>query len=452
MLAAAALAVLSSPQAPVPLLSPPSGWRGERIDFPLAFAPEIELRGFEELAFAPGMFAPESDSYFSYALALRLEGEVEIDAPFLDSFLETYYRGLCRAVAGDRGLALDLDSIAADVTRAGARFTATVRMFDPFTTGAPLELALELESHATPRATEVLGLASPLDREAPVWEELHALAARWRAARPAPVFLNHVYFAVDRATYDALVASEFLRRVFAVSEERETVRADSSYSGLYFYGRRTYFEFLPPGAAGLEVGASGIALGLETAGATNALGERLRERGASSQAFPITRALDGKPLPWFHLLGTEMPSAPLTLFTMEYDPGFLAGWHADLAPAAGIARADVLARYAAALDASSFHARAPFADVAAVELALDDPQRERVLAVLAAAGHEVEARTDEWLVHAPGARLVVRRATQPGGITALELALREPLEREPLQLGKLELSFHGRTARLVLRP
>src|SRR5262249_36621215 len=87
MIVATLLALLCQAPAPAKLLKPPEGWRGERLEFPLDFAPEIELRGSEELAFAPGMFTPDSDSYFSYALALHLDGEIEIDAPFLRSFL-----------------------------------------------------------------------------------------------------------------------------------------------------------------------------------------------------------------------------------------------------------------------------------------------------------------------------------------------------------------------------
>ena len=134
--------LLAFQQPETALLQIPAGWRYERLDFPLAFAPELELAGIEDLAFAPGMFAPESDSYFSYALALRLAGDVEIDQGFLEHFLVTYYRGLCRAVGDERQLELDLASVAAEVRPDGAGFRAHVALFDPFVTGAALELEL----------------------------------------------------------------------------------------------------------------------------------------------------------------------------------------------------------------------------------------------------------------------------------------------------------------------
>jgi len=452
-----ALALLAAVQAAPPdslLPPPPAGWRSERLDLPLDFAPELAYRGVEDLLFAPGMFEPGSDSYFSYALALRLEGDVGADAAMLDGFLTTYYRGLCRAVGESRGLERDPETVTASVRRAGAGFVARVELYDPFnasgTGGGDLDLVLEITVRDGERATEILGLASPLDPDAPVWAELHALGDAWRAARPAPVGLNHVYLVVDEATYGALAASDFLRERFAVGEERTTVRRDLSYSGLYLYAGSTYFEFLPPTpAAGLVEGASGLALGVDETGGLAALERALAGRGVPAAGGPVTRELDGVAVPWFAILGVEMPAGTLSLFAMEYDPGFLAGWHAGLPPEGpSVARADVLARYAASLDRTDLRERAPLVDVREVHVALDEAQRERLLAVCAAAGHAIERAGDAWFVLGPGFRLRIEGSDEPGGVVGLELALRAPLERAPLRLGRIELSFAGDTATL----
>jgi hypothetical protein len=451
MLAALALAVL---QVKSLLPPPPTGWRTERLEFPLSFAPELDYRGHEDLLFAPGMFNPDSDSYFSYALAWQLSGAdgaaVELDEAGLARFLETYFRGLCKAVSEDRGLERDVSEVKASVERDGPRYRARVAMFDPFTTGAALDLALELFVHEGPRATEVLGLASPLDVEAPIWTELHALGASWRAARPAPVVLNHLFAVVEPATYAALSGSAFLRETFAVSEERTTVRADRTYTGFYLYGAHTYFEFLQPGA----MTGTGVALGVEQPDALAGFARRLEAEKVPAQGGPITRKLGDEELPWFQILGFEMPSAGLTGFAMEYDPRFLARWHADVAPAAGgIARRDVLERYAAALERSALRAKQALVDVTEVELLVTDAARERWLAIARAAGWETEASGEGRTCYAPGFRLVLRPTKDEAsiGITRFDLALREPLEHAPLQLGDVALTFHGRTASLALR-
>jgi len=338
------------------------------------------------------------------------------------------------------------------VKRDGERFSAEVEMFDPFVTGGPLTLALELESRSVPRATEVAGLASPLDHEAPVWKELGALAERWRAQRAAPVLLNHVFFVVETATYDALVHCEFLRNEFAVGEERETVRKDGSYKGLYLYGQRTYLEFLPPGAAGLAAGTSGLGLGLESAGASDELAKRLRASQLNVFDASITRALGAESLPWFRMLGVEMSGASLQLFTLEYDGRFLSRWHPELAPSApGIARCDVLTRYAESLGALERRAQVPFADVSGVELTLDDAQRERVLNACGTFGYEPEERGEPMLVHAPQFRLMLNRSETQSGVIDCELTLRQPFEHEPLELRRARFDFSGRTVRIEVR-
>ncbi len=437
------------------LLAPlPEGWRREHLEFPLEFAPDIEYRGFEDLGFAPGMFDPKSDSYFSYALALRLEGDVEVDERTLTRFLESYYQGLCRAVVEGRGFDRDASTVRASVRREGADFRANVEMFDPFVTGDPLTLQLDLSTHAAPRATEVLGLASPLPQDASIWGELRAIAEAWRERRPAPVFLNHLYVVVDRETYDALAGSDLLRETIAVSEERTTKRADLSYTGLYFYGGRTYFEFLAPqAAAGLVEGGTGIAFGLETEGSIDGFASRLEERKVKTQLAPITRELEGAQVPWFRILGVEMPPSPLNVFAMEYEPRFLASWHASLPPAgAATTRAAVLERYAAALGRSELRASAPFGDVREVRLALADAQRERLLAVCEAAGFEIEAGEASWTCFGPQFRLAIERSEKSGGVTGFELALRKGYTHEPLRLGRVTIEFGAGTASFSLRP
>lgn len=451
------LALLTAFQDDSRALVPPAGWRGEHLEFPLSFAPELPYRGSEDLAFAPGMFEPESDSYFSYAMALRLEdpagGAPDLDAPELAAFLETYYRGLCQAVAEGRKLELDADAVRARVRRDGDALRATVEMFDPFTSGAPLLLELELFVHHGPRASEVLGLASALARDKPIWDELTRLAQTWRAARPAAVYLNHAYAVVDEETYAALAGSTFLREAFAVTEERTTVRADLSYSGLYLYGVHTYLEFLPPSAAaGLVAERTGLAFGLEAEGGLAAFEKRLGTLLAAQRA-PITRQLEAEAVPWFEILGLQMPSGPLDVFAMEYDPRFLERWHAGLAPpTGGRTRAAVLERYAAALQRSAQRASVPFEDVREIRLTLDEEQEGRVLSLCEAAGFEIDSGVEGTRASGPHLRLLLTRAAEPGGITSLALGLRRPLEREPLRLGRVTLSFEGTTAWVRLHP
>ena len=145
------LAAIQPAPAPAFQLDPETwkGWRYEKLEFPLSFAPELKYEGFEELWFAPGMFDPESPTYFTYAFKMVLTGE----RPDVREFLLTYYTGLCRAVGKEKNIELDLSQIAVACTGSfvgcgptltGYGVSCVVDMADPFVTGAPIRLYVDM--------------------------------------------------------------------------------------------------------------------------------------------------------------------------------------------------------------------------------------------------------------------------------------------------------------------
>ena len=48
------------------VLGAPENWQSEIIPFPLGFAQEIDLVGFEDLRFAPGWNDPNSQEFWTY--------------------------------------------------------------------------------------------------------------------------------------------------------------------------------------------------------------------------------------------------------------------------------------------------------------------------------------------------------------------------------------------------
>jgi hypothetical protein len=360
-------------------------------------------------------------------------------------------------VAAERNLQRDASSVSARVRRDGQGFRATVELFDAFTDGSPVVLQLELSPHAFPRGTELFGAASPAPAEAAIWKQLHALADQWRAVRPVPVVLNHLYTVVDRETYALLAASKFLRSEFAVSEERKTVRGDLSYSGLYFYGGRTYFEFLPPEAApGFAVGGTGIGLGVDAPGGNTQLERRLQASGLSSLRAPVTRQLDGQQLPWFDMLALTGLGSRFNAFVMEYDARFLRNWYGTLAPqAGGVRRAEVLERYAAALGSLEQRDRGAFRDIRRLELALPSAECATFATYLSTAGWAIEAPSateGPWLCIGPECEIAMLSSPAASGIRSFEVELTRELKLAPLSLGRVVVTFAGKRARFQLAP
>ena len=112
------------------------------------------------------------------------------------------------------------------------------------------------------------------------------------ATLPVSIFLNHCLLVLDSATFKAIERDAFLRREFAPSEQRTTNRTDISYTGLYFYGANTYFEFFDAANQPLgKLGDCAIAFGVDQAGTLEPLRRELTSEFSVGPA--ITRDFSG---------------------------------------------------------------------------------------------------------------------------------------------------------------
>ena len=190
--------------------------------------------------------------------------------------------------------------------------------------------------------------------------------------------LNHFYIVLDSATYKAIEQSPFLRREFAVTEQRTTTRTDITYTGVYFYGANTYFEFFDVANQTMgRLGDAGIAFGVDQPGGLEAIKRRLGDQ-FSIAPEPITRQFQQKQVPWFYTAGFANfpPDSGLRIWAMEYHPRFLAEWNPPSGGASeGVSRRQVLQRYAAVLNDKA--ARPYLEDVVALTIAVDDATQKR---------------------------------------------------------------------------
>lgn len=246
-----------------------------------------------------------------------------------------------------------------------------------------------------------------------------------------PVYLNHFFLTLDPQTYKELWDSPFLKDEFATFEQRTTVRADMTYTGIYFYGTRTYFEFFEAGkASGRAEGASGIASGIEAPGGSDQLKERLESfLKIRAMKTTITRKMDDKELPWFHSVGGNFADRTpmLMTWTMEYHKDFLNGWYSDLSPATrGITRREILERYTAKLGDNEKRKHKYIDDVIEMHLALDENGRSQFIKEREAFGYKITGDADKTICEGPEIKYIVARQTpESAGITAIKLSLKK---------------------------
>ncbi|MCY3771595.1 MAG: DUF5829 family protein [Gemmatimonadetes bacterium] len=173
-----------------------------------------------------------------------------------------------------------------------------------------------------------------------------------------PVYLNHLLIFLDTDTYHSIGASGFLNEHFACSEERTThdQATGMSWTGRYYYGRDTYFEFMNPDRTSWAP-RDALAFGIEQEGGSEELAGRLeRELTRDITLFKRKRRFRGQDVPWFWTVDIpRKDGARLISWVMEYDPVFLNRWTPDLPPekpdagTAGIARSGFLTRYRSAI-------------------------------------------------------------------------------------------------------
>lgn len=74
----------------------PEGWRIERTTFPPPFAPDVQLKGIEEMRFPPGWGVAGSNEYFSVSFLLWLDGGQAINESVLQETFRRYFDGLIK--------------------------------------------------------------------------------------------------------------------------------------------------------------------------------------------------------------------------------------------------------------------------------------------------------------------------------------------------------------------
>ncbi len=160
-------------------------WRGERIELPPGFAPTLGWNGVEVIRFAPGMFQPDSESFFSYALVFLLEPGSDVSPEAIHKEVLTYYQGLATAVMGGKGKTVDAKTFAVKLGEpktAGeiTEMTATLDWVEPFATQAPQTLNLEIRLWNHGEQPAIFFAVSPQPAGHAIWTELRRIREAFR--------------------------------------------------------------------------------------------------------------------------------------------------------------------------------------------------------------------------------------------------------------------------------
>lgn len=169
-------------------------WKGERIELPPSFAPAMTLKGIEEIRFAPGMFSPKSDSFFTYAFVFSVPKEQALTPELIKREMLAYYRGLAEGVSKGKGRNIDGGkfTLALEPVKEAVgspkkipaatkitQYSGELSWFEPFVTAQPQLLHFEIQAWAEPATARnylfvCASPRAPAETDA-VWKELHEI-------------------------------------------------------------------------------------------------------------------------------------------------------------------------------------------------------------------------------------------------------------------------------------
>jgi hypothetical protein len=271
--------------------------------------------------------------------------------------------------------------------------------------------------------------ASPLDsntvREA---AKGSSMENRSTVENASPVYLNHFFSVLDSQTYDEIKESKFLQDEFAAFEQRTTVRADITYTGIYFYGTHTYFEFFAPGGYNRSEGSGGIASGVEVPGASDILKQRL-ESFTKAPGFKntVTRRVEEKEVPWFYSTASNYgDSRKLMTWLMEYHENFLGNWYSELSPKSrGITRREFLDRYVAKIGEGEKRKGKLLEDVVEMTLALNQTEKAVFIKEREAFGYKITGGENKTVCEGPAIKYtIISNPSSPNSIVDFKVSLK----------------------------
>lgn len=176
----------------------PETWKSEVILLPPRFAPDLDWHGVESIRFAPGMFQPDSESFFSYLLVFLIGADDDVSEAAVHEQILVYYRGLAKAVMGGRGLPVDTDSFElkldkvesgegsphpADAGDGEVNFwTASLDWIEPFATRKPQTLHFEVHLWKNGNRPVLYFTVSPQERDHAIWKEMRGYREKFTIA------------------------------------------------------------------------------------------------------------------------------------------------------------------------------------------------------------------------------------------------------------------------------
>ena len=165
------------------LLNADNSWSKEIFTFPIGFAQEIPLEGYEEAIFPKGWSKIESDEFWSYIFAWNVKVSNPLTTTKFEDYLELYFDGLMNIHTIKKG-----DSIVpanalfetSAITGSSIEYTGKIRLYEGRYTNKMMYLYVLASQHFCEKQQKsvVVFRFSPKQFEHTIWETLSSVKLR----------------------------------------------------------------------------------------------------------------------------------------------------------------------------------------------------------------------------------------------------------------------------------
>ncbi len=145
-------------------------WKQEIIQFPIDWAPKVELQGIEEILFTPEWSNPESDHFWSLIIGWKIDRISLLSLEEIQDNLFGYFDGLMKP----NHWAKEFPEPKIHLKKGGNNFHGYMTFFDGFHTGKVITVNIQGDQrlYQNERKSIITFRISPKEQSHPIWNQL----------------------------------------------------------------------------------------------------------------------------------------------------------------------------------------------------------------------------------------------------------------------------------------
>lgn len=160
------------------ILKNTKNWKKEIIKFPIDWAPDLKVTGFEELRFSPNWKDPKSEQFWSLVIAWKIDAKTSLTLKESENNLKSYFDGLMKPNYWSKNFPIPKVTFTKKINaNSQTNFTGEMTFFDGFYTGKVITVHIKGEQLFCEKHKKyiIVFRISPQNIQHKIWESLDTI-------------------------------------------------------------------------------------------------------------------------------------------------------------------------------------------------------------------------------------------------------------------------------------